>query len=394
MKPIHLITLISTLNHVVFVAARFTIMLFAIHLGASPTSIGVLGALFAALSSVTLVSVGRWADHVGSRVPMLGFSLALILCASLPFFWQSLPALFIAATLVGWISNSFWVCSQQLVGRISTSENRAANYGIATLGLAVSSFVGPVIAGFSIDRLGHPQTLLLFSLLPIIPAAIIALNIIPFPPGRRAGRTANQGTVARPGVFSLLRIGPLRNVFVVGMTLAASWDFYTFLMPIYGVQLRLSASTTGMLFGAFTAGVIVIRFFMPLLSRHFAPWRLLLSALAVAGLCYALIPLAAGVAMLMAVALILGMALGIQLPVSSALLYENSPPERGGEAIGLRVMLASIGATILPLLAGALIDLAGVFPVFLLVATMLFITLRFYRHLWNARAAAGGQAGR
>ena len=92
--------------------------------------------------------------------------------------------------------------------------------------------------------------------------------------------------------------------------------------------------------------------------------------------------------MLMAVALVLGMALGIQLPVSSALLYENSPPDRGGEAIGLRVMLANIGATVLPLLAGALSDLAGVIPVFLMVAAMLLGTLRFYRHQWNRRAAA------
>ena len=393
LNPVFLITFITTMNHVCFTGMRFTLLLYAIHLGASSTTVGVLGALFAILSALTLVGVGRWADRSSPRGPMIMFSVVQGTVTLLPALWPSMTALFIAATLIGWFYNAFWVFSQQIVGRISTTDNRASNYSVVTMGLAASSFLGPVLAGFSVDHLGFPVTLMLAAALPIGPAILIGFKAVDLPAPRQHAPVPQAGTSPaspplRHGVFSLLRIPRLRRVLIVAMSLAGAWDFFVFLMPIYGTQLHLSASTMGMLFGAFTCGVFVIRIFMPMLSRHVAPWRLLLVSLATGCVGYVLLPAAPGVPLMMAVALILGLGLGMQLPITSALLYEYSPPDRGGESIGLRVMLVNVNATILPLAAGAISDLIGVIPVFLLAALILLGIALQNRHMWRHHKAA------
>jgi MFS family permease len=78
----------------------------------------------------------------------------------------------------------------------------------------------------------------------------------------------------------------------------------------------------------------------------------------------------------------------MQLPITSALLYEYSPPDRGGESIGLRVMLVNVNATILPLAAGTISDLIGVIPVFLLAALILLGIALQNRHMWRHHKAA------
>jgi MFS family permease len=397
MSPIYVVTLICTFNHVVFVGTRFTMLLYALHLGASPAAVGVLGALFSVLSAVTLVSVGRWADRVGTRRPMLGLNLAITACLATLFFWPSLTALFVAATVIGWLYNAFWVCGQQLIGHMSTPENRASNYGVATTGLALSSFGGPVLAGFAIDHLGHAPTLGALAALAVVPALMLAGTRMRFPPPRHprhaSGTSAGAGAAQR-GIFDLLRHRALRRILVVTLALGATWDLFNFLMPIRGTELRFSASVTGLVFGAFTAGVFVVRLFVPVLLRRLSQWRLLMCSLAVAALCHVLFVPAGSFVPLVAVAFVLGLALGVQLPVSSALLYENAPPERGGEAIGLRVMLSSINGTLLPLVAGALSNLGGVRPIFLLVAVLLSGVLYANRAQWARAAHAGaGSAG-
>lgn len=381
MTSVLVVTVITVLNHMVFTGARFTLLLFAIQLGASPTMVGILGGLFAILPAVFLVSAGRWADRIGTRVPMLATSVLIVASAALPWFMPTLPALCLAAAIMGLAYNVFWVCSQQVAGWLSTPQTRTAHYSVMTLGVGTSNLLGPVLSGFSVDWFGHANTMLISACLPLVSLTAIALGLAPTTPGHTPAAVA---ATSRQGIFNLLRLPDLRRVFLVAMPLAAAWDFYTFLMPIYGTSLHLSASTMGIVIGTFTGGVLTIRVFLPLLTRRLAPWRLLLVSLAISIVAYMLLAIASSVPALIAVSVLLGTGLGIQLPVSSALLFELAPKDRAGEAIGMRVMLANISSTVLPLAAGVLSGLLGVVPVFLLAAAGLFLVLAVNRELWFA----------
>src|SRR6185369_17662940 len=75
---------------------------------------------------------------------------------TIPYFVHTLPALYIAATLSGLSFAFFLVIVQNLVGVMSAPEARARNFSTFSLLGASSNFVGPLVAGFSIDQFGYP----------------------------------------------------------------------------------------------------------------------------------------------------------------------------------------------------------------------------------------------
>jgi len=80
---------------------RVSVSLYAIHLHATPFTVGVLMALYALLPMLSAVSMGRLIDRIGSRVPMLIGSVAIALGALVPYLWPTLTALHLTSVLIG-----------------------------------------------------------------------------------------------------------------------------------------------------------------------------------------------------------------------------------------------------------------------------------------------------
>src|SRR3970282_2968322 len=76
-----------------------------------------------------------------------------------------------------------------------------------------------------------------------------------YPP--RDGEAAAQQERRRIGDF--LRIPGFKLVFIVSGALSMTWDLFAFVIPIHGSQIGLSASTIGVILGAFGAAVFVVR---------------------------------------------------------------------------------------------------------------------------------------
>lgn len=370
MNPLYRLISLSVCAHMAFAGTRFIVLLYAVHLHASPMAVGTLAALYAVVPAFSSISVGRLVDRRGARMPMLLCSIALLIGPALAFAWRDLIALFIVSPLVGAAYNAYRIADQQAVGRFSKAENRSKNYTIYSLGISISTFLAPVLAGFSVDGLGHSNAFLLFALLPFAPLATIGLNKLRVPgPARHASAAdANQ---KEGSVLDLLRLPRLRRVYFTNVILAAAWDVFMFLVPVYGSQLGLSATTIGIIAGAFSLATFIVRMFLPFLTRRFTPWQMLIIAQVAAGLGFLCFPAASTVAPLMALAFMLGLGLGITQPMSMTLLYEASPPNRVAEVIGLRSTLMTVGQTLLPLFSGALGSALGVTPVFWAIAALL-----------------------
>ncbi len=91
-------------------------------------------------------------------------------------------------------------------------------------------------------------------------------------------------------------------------------------------------------------------------------------SLVVTGFGFLLFSFATSFALLMALSLFIGMGIGMSGPLSQALLYDASPPERVGEVMGLRLTAMNVNQTVVPLASGALGTAIGVAPVFWAVA--------------------------
>jgi hypothetical protein len=93
--------ILNGLAHLAFVGCRMTTTLFALELGASRFTVGLLMSLFALLPMLLSVSAGRLIDRTGPRRPLL-FALGALACATvLPFVFPSVAVLYLSTTLVG-----------------------------------------------------------------------------------------------------------------------------------------------------------------------------------------------------------------------------------------------------------------------------------------------------
>lgn len=357
---------LTVLTHVAFVGSRMTIALYGIKLGATPFTVGVLMALYAFLPMLLAVYAGRQTDRIGARRPMLYSSLGLVASVALPALWPSLAALHLAAMAIGTSFLFYHVALNNVIGQLGTPADRTVNFSWLALGFSISGFCGPLLAGFAIDGAGHRAAFLVLAAFPALAVLLLYARRRGVP-----GPAHAQHLGGERHVKDLLREPQLRSAFIASAVLAMGWDLYTFVMPVYGSSLGLSASTIGIIMGTFAAATFTVRLAMPAFSRRLKEWPMVIAAMSVAGLSYALFPLAQSVALLMALSFLLGIGLGCAQPFIMTLLYAASPPGRQGEVIGVRTTMLNGSHTFLPLAMGALGTALGMGPVFWSMAAFL-----------------------
>jgi len=396
LKPFHLLLATAGINHFVFSGSKLAVLLYAVHLDASPAVVGLLTALFAALGITTSVSTGRWVDRIGPRSPMLYSSLLMAAGAATAFVWHDLAALFVVSTVVGTLYNVYFIGNQQQVGRHGRPEDRMGNFSLSMQIYSAASFAAPLVTGFAIDHMGYANTFLLLAALPLIPALIIGTNNLPFiaEPSSRSKASADAGskTGSRPrSVWDLLRIVDLRRVFIAALLTHVGWNLYTFLMPVYGAQIALSASEIGIVVSAFSLAAVIVRSFLTTMARRLTAWQVLLISLCIASAGLIAMPLFSNISALLVLSALLGMSLGVGAPISLSLMYDVAPASRIGEVLGLRLAMINALQTIVPLGAGAIGAALGVRPVFWALATVLIAGTWVTRKQWHAPRAKHGE---
>ena len=359
--------LLTVLTHIAFVGSRVTIALYGIHLGATPLTVGVLMSLYAFLPMLLAVYAGRQIDRIGPLKPMLYSSVGLVAAVALPGLWPSLAALHLAAMLIGTCFLFYHVALNNVIGQLGTPADRPVNFSWFALGFSISGFCGPLLAGFAIDGIGHRSAFLVLAAFPTLATLVLYArrHLLPGAAGAQHGAGERR-------IGDLLREPRLRSAFIASAVLAMGWDLYTFVMPVYASSIRLSASTIGVIMGTFAGATFLVRLAMPALSRRIREWPMVIAAMSIAGVSYALFPLAESVPPLMALSFLLGLGLGCAQPFIMSLLYAASPPGRQGEVIGVRTTMLNGSHTFLPLAMGALGVALGMGPVFWSMAAFLF----------------------
>ncbi|MFC5458741.1 MFS transporter [Massilia niabensis] len=356
---------LMVLAHTAFTGGRVALTLAALRLGATPFEVGIVVSMLAVLPMLLSVHAGRWTDRSGQGRPLL-LALLLLEAALLLALVPTLAGLGAAAVLLGCGFMLVHLAINNAVGNGSAPEERTHGFSMLALGISTSTIAGPVLAGFLVDLAGAANTFLVLAVLPLL-----ALALLRWQRRSAAPAPAQPAPAARARMADLLRHAPLRAVFVASTLLAMGWDLFTFMMPTHGARIGLSASSIGLVMGAFGVGTFVVRMFMPALARAFAPWQVLAGALALTALVYVMLPLFDAVAPLLALAFLLGLGLGSALPMIMTALQEASPPGRSGEAIGVRTMLVNASQTVLPVSFGAIGSAGGTGFVFWALAAVL-----------------------
>jgi MFS family permease len=367
LMAIYLTLVVIVLNHIAFGGSRVVVSLFALESGATQMQVGFLMALYALCPMLFAIAIGRLADRVGPRLPMLLGSTGLGISLLLNVLWPTLTTLFITSFLLGSSFHFFFVTVTGVAGGIGGTENRSRNYAIVSLGFSGAGFLGPLIAGFSIDYLGHIKTFMILAAFTVIPVLMLLRN-----PGFLPG-ASKAGGAATGGAMELWRVPKLRNTFIASGFISAGWDLFNFYMPVYGHGIGLSASAIGIILGTFAFATFVIRSILPWLIKRTSEAQILIYAIFVAAFAFTLFPFFEHPAALGAVAFLLGLGVGCGQPMSMSLIYALAPTGRASEAAGVRVMVNNFTHLVIPLLFGSIGTAFGYAPVWMANSVLLSI---------------------
>lgn len=365
---IRYILLLTVLLHLAFAGARVTLSLFALQLQATALSVGILISLLAAVPLLFSVGWGRTIDRIGVRKPLFigagAVLAALLLAVALP----RIEILFIVSALIGSGFMLVHICVNQVAGLLGTPGQRSRNFSLLALAFSTSGFLGPVISGFAIDWIGHRLTFLLLGASVVAGITLLLLRPVTLP----AHPAPAHGAGSRR-VMDLFRIRDLRRAFIASAVLSMGWDLFTFVTPIHGTRLGLSASSIGLILGAFGAAIFAVRLLLPLIVHRLSEWPLLIGGMLATGAAMVVFPLLDSAPLLMAVAFVIGLAIGGTQPMIMSLLYNTAPPGRGGEVVGVRTFLLNLTQAGMPLLFGAVGASLGMTPVFWAMAAALLL---------------------
>jgi MFS family permease len=363
--------LIAVLSHMVFVSARMTASLYALANQASTFTVGVILALFSLVPMLVSVRVGRWVDAVGPQRPTLIGALLILGGALLPsaFSYASadLAPVLVAASLIGAGSALVMLSIQQVIGERADPARRPAAFAWFAMGASVSGFSGPVLSGLLIDSFGHRAA---FSALVIV--ALLAVALVWASRGLMPSRHRSVEPPEPMRPMELFRLVELRHLLVATALISMSWDLQSFVIPVHGTQVGLSASQIGFVLGCFALATFVIRLAMPVLARRFSEWQVLTFTLFCAALAFALFPLFTSGPPMMAIAFLLGLGLGAAQPNIMSLVHSQSPEGRVGEVLGVRSTIIHSNQVVLPLVFGAFGSVLGAAAMFWMMAALVF----------------------
>jgi len=365
MKPINMVLVLAVSNQTAVQASRVLLALYVLHLGANPIVIGFLAATFSACPALLSVPMGRLSDRIGARRPMMVGSLVGFIALLLPFLLPGLPAIFVAAVLVGVITAIYNTSLQSLIGIFSDSETRTRNFSNYSMANASAALMGPLIAGFSIDHIGHGLAALLIAVLLGAPLVILLVSRAPL------NGATEYNAAAKGRVRDLLATSALRRTLLTGSMQNVADSLYMYYMPVYAHSIGLSASAIGIVLAMYAAAAFVVRFTLPAIILWLGQTRLLVTAFSIGSVTLIFIPFFENAIVLGGISFLFGLGMGCTGPIVNMMMFANSPPGRSGEAMGLKVTANHLTKVVSPIVLGAFMGVAGLAPVFWLTALLL-----------------------
>src|SRR5258708_223993 len=174
---VYFIVLLSVLSSIGHRGSKVLVSLSALQLGANSFTVGILAALYAVFPLLLAVYAGRISDRMGVRYPILFGSMGITAGLVLPALHGGLLTLILCPTLIGLGHIFFHVSIHNAVGSIGGAAERTKNFSTFSLGASVAPFIGPALAGFTIDALGFRP--------PFLPPPAISFPLVlpplPFP---------------------------------------------------------------------------------------------------------------------------------------------------------------------------------------------------------------------
>ena len=154
------------------------------------------------------------------------------------------------------------IAMNSVFGAYGTPEERAVTFSWLALGFSISNSIGPLVAGFAIEQLGHAERDADARRVSGRSRCVLLWRRKRPLPRPEHGRARKRARACSTCCASRSCATPSSSAWLLAM----GWDLYTFLMPLYGARIGLAATTIGVIMSTFALATFAVR------ARHAARW--------------------------------------------------------------------------------------------------------------------------
>lgn len=301
---------------------------------------------------------------------------------------------FITLRAVGGIGSAmFTVAATALLVKVSPVDSRARVASLNSAGFLLGGLLGPVFGGV-VAGFGLRAPFVFYFIMLVIAALVVALAL------RGSSHTAVQ---AGPAVGASAAEAPmaLREAFRLPPFRALLLSVFSFGWSAFGVRISViplfvavafqgDAALAAWVLAAYALGDAILIFPSGRWNDTIGRKPMLIIGMVLLAASYALFPTSPSVWVACAFMVVAGAGSALVNPGQQAVLADVLAGRRGGQVVASYSMMSDLGGVLGPLLAGALIDLAGfgwAFGVTALLLTAAALTWAFTRDSRSAQSS-------
>jgi MFS family permease len=340
----------------------------------SPFMVGLVLGSRHALPIIFAIPAGVLMDRLGPKPVMIFAGASCVLTALLYPLAPWLGAIILLQMVSGYMLNIGWMGSQTLIGQMS--RDNPAYAGWFTFSLRIGILAGPFLAGLSWDFFGPWGGFGILSLWGLgflvsslmLPEHVAAdgAPVQRFRPADLKPKLSDYTNAFRlmavPAIAFVMLISTFR---IAGQAIEGS--FYSFFLSSQGY----TGTLIGLLYSTSAAMGFVGSAVVGPLARFFKSHWLLLTTSLIATVGIGLTPLFGIYPLLVAAMVVRGFTLGISQPLLISLTAKGAGRGAQGTAVGLRNTLNRMAQLVLPIIMGAIAEVVGLGPSFLVMAGVL-----------------------
>ncbi len=326
---------------------------YARDLGANPTELGWLMAVYSAMQLIFSPVWGRISDNIGRKPVMMigisGLALSFFLMAVATDLWM----LFVARIIGGILSSANMPTASAYVADITTPENRSKGMGIIGAAAGLGFIVGPAIGGI-FSKISLRLPFIVAGVSSLITIVLVLFLLKESLPREMRERIRDE----RPSRFEGLR-GPNSFLFLLQFFISFSLAGLEATFAYFGAaRAGLGSTEIGYIFmimglaSAFVQGGL-----MGPLAKRFGEGAIIQGGVIISALGFGLILLTESFLTAAIFLSIFGLGNGVIRPALTALLTKSAGKHHGN-VTGLLSSFDSLGRIVGPPVGGALFEIS------------------------------------
>lgn len=370
--------------------------LYAVESGASTAVVGFMVTLRAVLPLFIAMPAGQLIDSIGPfkmiRFGTILLILSLFMTGLSSNLWMlSLSQLFLGASIV--------ITASSLQVMVSTGDPKERNESIKkySMWMSAGGMIGPLLGGgivslFETELTGYRMTFLISSLLSVLALGVILFVSNKYPHSSKS-EASSWGLLKPRGIaesyLSGIHLAKNRKVqfgLIGTFLIMYIQSLYMSFFPIFLSELGYGSLFISVALAAKGLSGMLSRYVVSWVMKYIEMEKILIAAGVLAAVCVMVTPFAGlHIASTIILIVILGAAVGINLPISIMIMVNDTKESDRGKLMGLRLLTNRFSQIISPAMFGILGQSIGLTAAFYTGGVFLVLTMLGFSAFSNWR---------